>query len=212
MPRFSKRFDFVKMLALFLFTAGIVFARQPAKDNVRDCVAATLRGFGGDCAVADLDADDQPDAALSFDLQGGTNLPGSIFVHLSQGQPDQHLTIPRGWSIRSFSARDVDGDGDLDIALTGGRNETLGVFLNDGSGQFQFDESDRYRTGPSDDFSQIASRNYQATRPLAGGGTLYSFAPAQGSRALVRSTVLLGPESRAVPFRYEASPARIRAP
>src|SRR5690348_16219612 len=107
----SKRFGFVKTLALLLLTAGFAVASQPANDNVGDCVVATLRGSGAACAVADLDADHQPDIALSFDLQGKEDLPGSISVHLSHGKPDQHLTLPTGRSIRSLFARDVDGDG-----------------------------------------------------------------------------------------------------
>jgi hypothetical protein len=212
--RFSKPFGFVKTLALFLFTAGLALGGQPADDHVGDCVVATLRGSGAGCAAADLDADHQPDIALSFDLQRRKNLPSSISVHLSHGQPDQHLTLPRGRSICSFFARDMDDDGDLDIGLTGGVDETLGVFLNDGSGQFQFDESDRYRTGPSADFSHVTapSRNDPATCSLAGGGTPYSLVPAPCSGTLVRATVLLAPESRAVAFRYEFSPVCIRAP
>lgn len=212
--RSSKPFGFVKTLVLFLFAAGIAVAGQHANDNVGDCVAATLRGFDAGCAVTDLDADHLPDIALSFDLQGRKGLPSSISVHLSDGRPDQHLALPSGRSIRSFFARDMDGDGDLDIALTGGVNETLGVFLNDGSGRFQFDESDRYRTGPSAEFSQVTppSRNDPATCSLAGEGTPYSLAPARCSGVLVRTTALPEPESRAVPFRYEASRARIRAP
>jgi hypothetical protein len=56
----------------------------------------------------------------------------------------------------SFIFRDVDGDGRPDIALLGGFNETVGVFLNAGSGRFEFDHEGRYLTAPSRDLSEIA--------------------------------------------------------
>ena len=212
--RCCPRSRLVQAITFLLLTAGIALAGQPAKDNARDCIAATLHRFGAGCAVADLDADHQADVALSLDLRDRGSLPGSIAIHLSQGQPEQHLALPLRRSILGFSVRDVDGDGDLDIALTGGMNETRGVFLNDGSGQFKFDESDSYLTEPNCDYSRLAppSKDNREVWSLADGGTQFSLIPTRCFRSLDRSTALLRLESPAASFFYQTSPVRIRAP
>jgi hypothetical protein len=209
-----QRSSVVGTLVLLLLTAGVAFAGQPANDDARDCVAAALHGFGADCVVADLDADHQPDVALSLDLAGIGGFPGAISIHLSHGQADQHLAVPGNRSNLTLSTRDVDGDGDLDIALTGAINETVGVFLNDGSGQFKLDESGRYTNRPNSDYSHfsVPSENDRVAWPLANSGTPFSLIPARRSETLALSTMRLRQASRDVPCRCEASPIRIRAP
>ncbi len=186
-----------------------------ADDSARDCVAAALHRFAAGCVVASLDTDDQLDVAMGLEPAGSGRFAGTISIHLSNGKADQHLALPHnGQSVFGLFARDVDGDGDLDIALTGGGNQTLGVYLNDGSGQFKFDESDSYITEPNTDFYQLApvSRHNPEFWLLAKRGTSFSPIPAIRSCALASSTVLLRTAQHCFSFRYAVSGLRIRAP
>jgi hypothetical protein len=201
-------------LTLLLITAGLGLAGQPTDANVRDCIRATLHGVGAGCASADLDGDRLGDLAISLDVRNHGGFPSSISVHLSHGQPDQNLVLPLSRSVFGFTVRDVDGDGDLDIALTGGINETRGVFLNNGLGQFEFDLSDQYITGPNSDYSRLSApfANDPDVWSLAGGGALFPFFRTLCSHALVRPSASVRPECSAALFRYHSSSVRIRAP
>jgi hypothetical protein len=145
-----------RTVALVLATGALALASRPAADVERDCIAASIRWHQFGCAVSDLDGDHQADFAFPVQVYGSANRPASISVHLSSTQGAYELTLPAGRPALAFVLRDVNGDGYVDIALIGGLNQTVGVFLNNGSGRFEFDILDRYVTAPSTDFSQLS--------------------------------------------------------
>lgn len=108
------------------FAAPATASTQPAK---------TFDRFWN---VPDLDGDSQPDAArqtsLGWDLHGysySLDLRMSACGELSTIQV--HTKDP--WALH-VSFRDVDGDSDLDLVVTGGLfHQPVGVWLNDG-GEF----------------------------------------------------------------------------
>jgi hypothetical protein len=139
-----------------LCAAAAALALPSRSDDARECVAASVRLRPAVCAVSDLDGDRQADYAFSPGLVGSPVRIAAISVHLSSALESYQLVLPDGVVASSFIVRDVDGDGRPDIALLGGFDETVGVFLNDGSGRFEFDRQGRYVTVPSRDFSEIA--------------------------------------------------------
>ena len=141
---------------LLLCMAAAALAFPSRLDIARECVAASVHFRPAVCAVSDLDGDRQADYAFSPGLVGSSVRLAAISVHLSSAPEAYQLLLPDGVVASSFIFRDVDGDGWPDIALLGGFNETVGVFLNDGSGRFEFDQAGRYVTAPSRDFSEIA--------------------------------------------------------
>jgi hypothetical protein len=152
--------SFVRLMSGVLWVPGIlvcaVAASLPRPAVERECVSANVQVRPAACLVSDLDGDRQADYALAPDITGLLVRPVSISIHLSRTPKAQRLFLPDGLTASSFVLRDVNGDGQLDIALLGGFNETVGVFLNDGSGGFQFDRGDRYLTPPNHDLSEMA--------------------------------------------------------
>lgn len=137
----------------FLVCNAAVVVSLPRPAVERECVSANMQARSAACLVSDLDGDRQADYALSPDVSGLFVYPASISIHLSSMPAARQLLLPDGLAASSFVFRDVNGDGQLDIALLGGFNETVGVFLNDGSGGFRFDRQDRYLTPPNHDLS-----------------------------------------------------------
>lgn len=141
---------------LFVCAAAAAWAYPSRSDVARECVAASVHVRAAACAVSDLDGDRQADYVFAPGLIGSSARLAQISVQLSSAPEAYQLLLPDGVVASSFIFRDVDGDGRPDIALLGGFNETVGVFLNDGSGRFEFDRQSRYLTAPSRDFSEIA--------------------------------------------------------
>lgn len=139
----------LRTLSVFLATTAIGLSSVSSPRLQSECLAASVRWQVATCKAADLDGDLQPDFTLSEQQPGSINPFHSVSVHLSRGETAQELVLPAGRSALSISLRDVDGDGDLDIVLIGGLNQTVGVFINDGNGNFSSDEQDRYVTAPS---------------------------------------------------------------
>jgi hypothetical protein len=85
-------------------------------------------------AVGDVNDDDLPDVAMATD--------GGVDVFLNSGGALLGAATFAGFidTAADVELADVDGDGDLDIALVarpdGSTNQTLGTLLNDGTGAF----------------------------------------------------------------------------
>lgn len=141
---------------LLACTAAAALALPSHQAFERECVTANVQTRPAACAVSDLDGDRQADYALSPDISGRFVYPASISIHLSSTPVARRLLLPDGLAALSFMFRDVDGDGQPDIALLGGLNETVGVFVNDGLGGFRFDGQARYLTPPNHDLSEMA--------------------------------------------------------
>ena len=141
-------------LCFLMCTAAAV--AMPAHSGLdRECFAETLHARPASCGVSDLDGDRQADYAFSLNVAASSASPSTISIHLSRAPKTYQLLLPQGVVASSFILRDVNGDGWIDIALLGGLDETVGVFLNDGSGQFRFDQQERYLTAPNRDASDL---------------------------------------------------------
>jgi len=90
----------------------------------------------GSLVVADLDADGTLDLATS-NYDSLHNGPSSVSVlrGLGDGSFAPHLEYPTGVSPHQLRARDLNGDGLLDL-ITLNHSETLGVLLGAGQGTF----------------------------------------------------------------------------
>ncbi|UCF65812.1 MAG: VCBS repeat-containing protein, partial [bacterium] len=86
--------------------------------------------YHGHLAVGDINADNQPDVAVSVFLgPGGFSDPGYVKIYQNQG--GQLETVPGYQSsdrMFTFSCAlgDADGDGDLDLAVAGGQPYSIG--------------------------------------------------------------------------------------
>jgi len=199
-------------LLLCLATAACAFPAHA--DPARDCVAANARIRPAICAASDLDGDRLADYAISRGFLGSSARHASISVHLSSTPDPYLLLLPDGLMASSFVFRDVDGDGRLDIALLGGLNETVGVFLNAGSGRFEFDREGRYLTAPSRDSSALAPPSHPALNDLAELGSNSYSAVCSGASALLKlpAACVHHVPGGAVPLRRPRGAARSRAP
>jgi hypothetical protein len=180
----------------------------------RECVSANVQVRPAACLVSDLDGDRQDDYALAPDITGLFVRPASISIHLSSTPGAQRLFLPDGLTASSFVFRDVNGDGQLDIALLGGFNETVGVFLNDGSGQFRFDRQDRYLTPPNHDLSEMAPpprvRSCDCSEPGSGPYSAISSYDLVGNELPAARVRFV--ETQSTPARPSPNAARSRAP
>jgi hypothetical protein len=144
----------VLWIPCLLASTALSFPSRSAVE--RECVAASVHAHRAVCAVSDLNGDHQADYALSLDIAGSAARPAAISIQLSGAPGPYQLLLPEGVVAASFVLLDVNGDGQPDIALLGGLNETVGVFINVGSGRFQFDRQGRYLTAPSRDCSEMS--------------------------------------------------------
>ncbi|MCS4193549.1 surface protein [Salinibacter ruber] len=104
--------------------------------------AQTLPGVGnGSSSIADVDGDGDEDLLITGEESGG-NLSASLYLN-GRGVFDE-VDVPGGLAgvgDGSTSIADVDGDGNLDLLITGGRtlispNEVAKIYLGDGNGSF----------------------------------------------------------------------------
>ena len=97
--------------------------------------------FGPATAFGDFDADGRPDFAIADRVTGLSTLDYVVEVRLSSGTP-QIFTFASSQRALAVTAVDIDHDHDLDLVFTPvvGRR-IVGVWLNDGAGHFQRDES-----------------------------------------------------------------------
>jgi hypothetical protein len=90
-----------------------------------------------DLAIADFNNDGHQDIATISNCE-----VGSISIILNNGDATfaDPIVFGAGSFIDALAAGDLDGDGDIDIAIIGGTYETTVVFLNDGLANFSYDE------------------------------------------------------------------------
>jgi hypothetical protein len=199
---------------LLVCTAAVALALPSRSAVERECVSANVQARIATCLVSDLDGDRKLDYALSLDISGRSIHPASILIHLS-GTPDARLLfLPDGLTASGFILRDVNGDGQLDIALLGGFNQTVGVFLNDGSGGFRFDAQNRYVTAPNHDLSEMAPppRAQSCDCAESGFGSYCVVASNRGVAHILPAASARFPESQCNPLRRPLNAARSRAP
>lgn len=199
--------------ALLVCTATAALALPSQLRFERECVTANVQARPAACAVSDLDGDRQADYAVSPDISGRFVYPASISIHLSSTPVARRLLLPDGLAALSFMFRDVDGDGQPDIALLGGLNETVGVFVNDGSGGFRFDGQARYLTPPNHDLSEMApprARSCDCVEPGLGSDCAVSAAGAFAGK--LTAARLCRVVSQSVPQRRSLNASRSRAP
>lgn len=144
-------------------------------------------------ALADFDGDSQPDLVITESpVRNGAY---RVSLHLSGTGETSHFDIP--WSEHlalTISAQDVDGDRDLDLVITSGiARRPIGVWLNDGTGNFTQGDSSLYPgwiwRGPPALFSRSSTGELPDARPeqsrstLSGAGSSpFQLAPVDGQR------------------------------
>lgn len=201
-------------LAALLAIGELALASRPASDVERDCIAASIRWRQFGCAISDLDGDNQADFAFPVQAYGSADRPAFLSVHLSSTQASYELPLPADRPALAFVLRDVNGDGFVDIALIGGLNQTVGVFLNDGSGRFEFDRLDRYVTAPSTDFSQLTHPSRSTVWLCEAWNSGSQHWAVRGERRLdfVKSAAVSRAEADPVDLPRLFDPPRSRAP
>jgi hypothetical protein len=89
-------------------------------------------------AVADLNGDGFLDLVVANSDTGSSAAPGSVSVLFGNGNGtfQTQQVYPAGIGSSSVVVGDFNGDGKLDFAVTNADDETVGVYLNRGSGSF----------------------------------------------------------------------------
>ena len=103
--------------------------------------------WGNTWTVGDFDGDGQPDLVTTRpDGYGSRGFRNRVELHLSS-RTGASLSFPvygRDFGI-SVTARDVDGDHDLDLVITSvGSHQPVGVWINNGSGNFEEGAAEAY--------------------------------------------------------------------
>ncbi len=121
---------------ILLSLLGLTSLSAAANPNVQKPLVAPS-GPGLPFAIADFDGDLHPDLArIESGPYNSGNASYSIQLQLtSAGRQFIQLVAPAGGL--SITARDVNGDGTIDLILTtAGFREPVAIFLNDGHGRF----------------------------------------------------------------------------
>jgi FG-GAP repeat len=92
--------------------------------------------FGWSTTVADLDRDGWPDVAIADRRGRSDGFAYTIELRISSARP-QTLAFRSPHDSLTVTARDVDGDRDLDLVVTPAlTRDVVGLWLNDGGGRF----------------------------------------------------------------------------
>lgn len=133
-----KHLSIIPVVALLLTLVSAPLAVCSEPDAIGRSVAETLLA-GGEAVSADFDGDRRTDATLVVADSGrGISVPGryTITVQLSTKNNSKTFTLQAQPGGLDLSARDVDGDRDLDLVITGRfTGEHIGVWVNDGAGE-----------------------------------------------------------------------------
>lgn len=202
----------VLVMPCFLLCTAAAIAMPAHSGLDRECLAAALHARAAACGVSDLDGDRQADYAFSLNAAGSSASPATISIHLSRAPKAYQLVLPQGVVASSFILRDVNGDGWIDIALLGGFDETVGVFLNDGSGEFQFDHQQRYVTAPNRDTSELTPPARCVVCGYAVCASDCTVSSPAGARYRSAATNFRIAAIRSTPLRRPNGVARSRAP
>jgi hypothetical protein len=128
-----RRLTVVVLGSVAWLSAATLATAQPNHDQVS---LSSLGPFPGSVAIADFDADGDPDVARA-DRAFGLGRAYEVNLEFTrESVPDVVLSVAAESPI-ALEAIDIDRDRDVDLIVSpilGGR--VAGVFLNDGSGQF----------------------------------------------------------------------------
>jgi hypothetical protein len=114
--------------------------------NFSTALHTALQDYTSYFQLRDLDLDEDLDllAALPLYNQGRNDVSGRIAILVNDGKStfsSRQMLVPQGRVPAFLDARDLDGDGDIDVACTNTGtisrpDSTVTFFLNDGAGNF----------------------------------------------------------------------------
>ena len=135
----SRPFASLLFLAISTLLAHAVGAASLAGQQERTFRPLRSLGSGSELtasiSLGDVDGDGDLDAVVA----NGRHWPGQNRIYINDGRAAFTLARPLGDELAGSYAvplADLDGDGDLDVAVGNDRTRNL-VFLNDGSGRFE---------------------------------------------------------------------------
>lgn len=114
---------------------GLLLARDGAFSDVSAAWGVSVDGRYDTCAFADYDHDGRQDLYVNGTVTGGRSYPDVLYHHTGAAYADETPA-----NIRAFEADhgaqwfDIDGDGDLDLALTGAQATGMHLVLRNDLG------------------------------------------------------------------------------